>query len=333
MSTKRSTKRSMLAALSLSLAGVAVPGGCGNLGPEDGSETLETLSGSVTNSQSLSFKGQLRVALIWSGAVEQTTPGGDTETSPFNVAQDIPVAPQFPATFALPITAPPPEAVMLDKDSSFVKDEEDFKGWPAKARMAFGTLVVYEDGNGNGQLDLLGPTATLSADTLVGARRDLTLIYFEGELPTPLVQQINSWAAKEDGQPKLGFNLLETNLCSMNAKPDCVESVKWYKPGEVFDLPLSLDPGLSSLICQTPDNSGSGSGQIVDMGTQQPTTYPDPADVTCAEGGEAYTTDECKVLPKKALCDPTVMECVSRTWHVPDPTAPPSGWPCTITTP
>lgn len=308
--------------------------GCGELAPGDGSDaTLETLNGRISNSQNLPIQGQVRVALIWFGMGEVTQTEGDvseTRVTQINVAQDIPVSPQFPATFSLNVVAAPPAEVMFGEDGPFA---EEAQSWPAGATMAFGTLVVYEDTNGNGQLDLLEEGATQTIDTILGAREDLGVMYFEGAVPISLFNEIykEMGLGQAEGTPKLGFNLIEFNFCMDPADTSCQMAFKWYEEGEVFDLPLTLDPEMWWLICQTAGHGASGSGWNNDMGTQQPPTYPAPDEVTCVDGGRSYMTEEeCTTTQLGGLCGETHTSCVHKTWHVPDPAAPPVGWPCTI---
>lgn len=103
-----------------------------------------------------------------------------------------------PSAGPAPTPAAPPSA-------GGTRIQSDFR--PATAadpfRVAVGTLVAYEDLNGNGQLDLLDENATQAIDRVVGVNEKLYVVYAEGT-PTGELAQF--------GIPK-GFSLLQIPEC------------------------------------------------------------------------------------------------------------------------
>jgi hypothetical protein len=108
-------------------------------------------------------------------------------------AQDVPIQVHTAGSkFALTIThLPPPEAITPIIPAGQPKDALKNAGIldGSKTRSATAYLVIYNDVNGNGQMDLdepneqdLGSPAKTSPDQVLGIARDF-VVYFEGEVP------------------------------------------------------------------------------------------------------------------------------------------------------
>ena len=135
-----------------------VSGGCDPLShPDDEGTPLWTLRGAITNPSGIALSGDLRVAFIWANSWDT----GELTL----VAEDLAIEPEFPFSFTLEVfSAPPPEA-LFDSSMFFGFDTG---GIP----MAAGILVAYEDGDRDGQLDLMPPGATDFTDRIVGTTHD-----------------------------------------------------------------------------------------------------------------------------------------------------------------
>ena len=168
--------------------------------------------------------------------------------------------------------APTPAAPPSGGASGGSRIQSDFR--PATAadpfRIAVGTLVAYEDLNGNGQLDLLDENATQAIDRVVGVNEKLYVVYAEG---TP------SGELAQFGIPK-GFSLLQV--------PECIGTVT-----EVSDPKVTTGTGDST--------QGQGTGGAPTAGGNAPSA---PAvaveDTTCDDTPHFQAIDTLFTLPLTA---------------------------------
>ncbi len=299
---KRRSLALSLLTLSLSLTSIA---GCGSLAdPEDPPIELAALDGTLNNTSGVVTSGDLQVAVIWFGGTAETS-------AEYNVAQKVTVEAKFPASFSLSMTEAPPEDSMNDGVS------DDDMSWPAGARYAIGTVVVYEDVNGNGQLDLIPTGATELTDKFVAGDERLIVVYVEGGLPTALEEDPN----KVELFFKLGYNTIRL--------PECVVFCEGEVEEPEINVPIELEidpnPSLSNHpFCQA--SAGSARGAFAeDMGTALPAAWPKADDIECSEGGDSYLQIVCET--SESLCGPSQETCAHQTWH--RPAGPGSeGWPC-----
>lgn len=307
---------------------------CGNLGGEE-PPPVAALRGTLTNAAEMKVTGPLRVALVWSNvdlaqaAFENASDGDGAvlpETRPRNgagswtVTQELALEPKFPASFELALREPPPAHMLFGGDSL----PEDARAlWPAEARMAVGLLVVYEDRNANGRLDLLEVDAD-GKDKLVAATGSMLLVYFEQAVPHALFDS-EEYPELFEGEPMLGYNLVVTPGCFFDEP--CNEQVRWLPPDQPFEMALGDDPIVSTLLCA---NAGSRTEvtEVRDMGDTVPSRYPHPGDVKCSADGRIYRVDHCAQSRPGGLCGTSYSGCVRELWHLPDPA--PFEWPCPL---
>jgi hypothetical protein len=97
--------------------------------------------------------------------------------------QDVAIKPHaVPSKFAITIThVPPQEAITPLIPPGQPKDSLPGILDGSRTRSATAHLVIYDDVNGNGQLDFNQP-GTPSPDRVLGIARDI-VVYFEGEVP------------------------------------------------------------------------------------------------------------------------------------------------------
>ena len=343
---------------------------CGSLSSGDEGDALATLEGRLGNAQAIEVPSALRVAVVWSSASAR---GG------FTVAQDIEVEPVFPSSFRLALRSVPPEAAMVDSSTQnsgngaddstpgYNPDDPNAPGDsgngpptgggiepqdididlepPPGVRVAVGTLVAYEDTNGNGKLDLVDEAATQFVDRVIGANPELMLLYMEGD---PAV-----WAGSGDAsqRPQRGYQLLRLGRCESvgqstectdpsdpscgkpEAGPACEESVTLLPASAPFELPISNDPQLSATMCRSqsspPISSAGGRypGQIPET-DPGPAGYPPASEVTCDADGRAYAASAC-IETDHGPCRGVSSQCELLYIGLPQG-AVPAGWPCTV---
>jgi hypothetical protein len=313
---------------------------CGRQAGSDYTKPYATVRGNIT-APTPPPPGPLHVALVW---LAVHPPLGAIE-----IAQDVEVAPQFPAQFELDITSLPPANAV----SGFVDPADAAsRGLDPNMQWAQAALLVYVDGNGNGVLDMM-PQGQTSPDQVIGKAEGVTLWFlaqgspapsnYLGALPTSDGFSV-TWAPYVDPQPgdcsyddSGGHYDFE---CSQPFDPGRTELAL---PANVT-ITLGTDPILTNYSCDTfwgsddwPDwasnwNQWSALAQTVCSGPGCDCNgYACPLDlppagisVTCNADGTAFTW-------KKCVSDPDV--CGTRFCHYGhgerDAAAPaPTGWPC-----
>jgi len=281
------------------LATAGLIAGCGSAAGTDYAPVFVSLNGVITSSQ-IATPSQVRVALIW----KHKDPDGNLVRS----AQELPVASQFPVRFRLDITSLPPLEALNQRD---LGGGQFNPNW----RYATGTLVVYEDLDGNGVLDLVRTDAETTVDRILGAPEHLSVFYTEGS---------NVRAGGSGAQP--GFNLRREPPLVDPAPGDALCSA--HQQGTQQYLPLSTDipvaltaaPELSREMCAVMDPSPAGCSPP----TCQPLPVPAGAQLTCSVDGTAFVYKVCPA--GGGLCTSTACRygCATRAPSDPIPT----GWPC-----
>lgn len=368
------TLSTCFATAALALASTA----CGSLSSGDEPATLATLEGRLVNTQAIAAPSSLRVAVIWLSASERTgfTVAQDVEVEPvfpsnFKLAlRDVPPEsamvdsdteqprngddesapgynPDDPDSQGQGGTSPNPDPnAPGPKPASIGLQDTDIDiEPPAGVRVAVGTLVAYEDTNGNGKLDLVDIDANQFVDRVIGANPELMLFYVEGD-PA-------AWGATDSAGngPQRGYQLLhlkscpeQDTLCRGNPTEGCdayeigqeVEScnptLSILPVSSLFELPISNDPELSSMMCR------SQSGVVSEQGLNNPNEppqldpgpagYPAASEVSCDEGGRAYYHNAC-TFTDHGPCRGVSSACVQRHVGLPEGTVP-ANWPCTI---
>lgn len=354
---RRLFPHSSLAALA-SLAVVAgfapTVGGCGSLGDVDHREPLAVLQGQLTQTSTpVATPSNVRVAVVWMNF------DGDG----YRVTQDVRAEAVFPSSFRLELTDPPPaEAMFTEKNgggsATEPSDPPTVGREPAPApddvttksekvtspfTIAYGSVVAYEDRNGNGKLDLVDEGASTYVDRILGSNADMSLIYFEGTVPAE--------AKDKNGRlPNRGYNIYRgitracepdaTNESTLETKSEGIEprgctAPEWLPMSTAYNLPLTADPKFAQIMCRNGDRRESTGSETVPLPNPTPGPgpngkYPSADDprLACADGGKTYFYSEC-VTYSEGLCKGDVMRCTSTYWSMPTATAP-AGWPCTI---
>jgi hypothetical protein len=318
--------------------------GCGNgLAGNHYRPPYATIHGTITASDVTVPTPDVRVALGWL-AVQ---PGQGA----FQVTQSVSVKAQFPTKFDLDVTdLPPPQAV-----SGFFTDEWRYQaiagGLDPTMRWAQAVVLVYEDDNGNGQLDL-APPGQKSPDRVLGKAEGVEVFFLQSGRPAP-ADYVWSFPTAP------GFSIAGARLQDP-APGDCgaatASGVVEYPCGQAIvdqqrlsfptniQVALTADPHLQGYACtnfwssdEWPDFASDWnkfsplaaqlcSGPGCDcVGSNCALDLP-PAGVTatCNADGTAYVYKTC-------VDDPDV--CGTRFCHYghgerAPGIAPPTGWPC-----
>ncbi|WP_394838563.1 hypothetical protein LVJ94_16830 [Pendulispora rubella] len=291
---------------------------CGSVSDDtDDPSVLATLHGTIRNPESIARgPGELRVAVVWS-VFPKPQGGGGVNAPELHVSQDVAVNPAFPTGFTLDLRVPPPrEAVQPIEKTPGLK-------------IAYGTLVAYEDVNGNGRLDLVDPTAVTFVDRIVALNQETILAFLEGTLPDPPQR------GTDGSTPRLGFNFLSVDLClfGTGGSGPCTESKVLWKPIEAeISLALSNAPRFSQLMCQ----QGPGGSTGLDRTEEHPAgeiPRSSPAGPreksSCSDGGRVYRRQSC-MSRSAGLCGEITESCVTDVYHLEPGVPAPSGWPCTV---
>jgi hypothetical protein len=340
---------------SLALLLAASATACGTLEGSTGtSPVLATLKGEIETVSGVTPPSDaVRVAVVWQGILPNM----------FNVAEDLPVQPVFPASFQIQFDTPPPMSALQSvqgivslfgprsgstpttgacfpgdggcPEASAPAPDDASEPDAGDLQMAVGIVVAYLDLNGNGKLDLVQTGASSSPDEIVGVNNDLAIIYLQGDAPSPAVLS----ALGAVGNATLGYSLYRHSECALmpssdaatatgDGGDDCADT--GFLPFDtLYTLTMTGKPEFSTLLCQSsPDTSGSVN--VYPDGATPPGGYPlsGSPGLVCSSGGKSYTLTTCKSIPE-GLCE--VPSCTSDEYEL--PSMVPTGWiwPCSTT--
>jgi hypothetical protein len=266
---------------------------CGEaLGPEYDPPYI-SISGVITSTSAVTFE-RVRVALLW---------GYPDEVSGeyFQVAQETVVDARFPVEFRLTVNSLPPLSAMTNAD-----DVDEQGQVRSRSRYSTGTLIVYDDTNANGELDLLPLSARTSIDRVLGVAWNLAIIYVEGE----------STSAPMGLECHPGFNFFV--LCP---DEECQEPPRQLTASDVIEIALDPEEDFSGWICR----------EYVGTAVEEPPCVQRaPEDCPIPEGAEigCDSTRELEWFscPSASLCDST--DCRLGTVLLAPEAAAPADWPC-----
>jgi hypothetical protein len=253
------------AALAAGLAACGSDGALGGSGIDDRTDEpspLDQVRGTVTNPRSLPADGDLRLALVWypGKTVLEGELGKPFGPSLFYVSEDVPITTSFPTNFTLSLTSPPPSEAVVS-DVSVPPDGAQGQGpeWPTvAANNANAVLVLYDDRNGNGRLDLVDIDIEglgEFVDDVVGMAKSTQITWFEGPLPGTLTYPAST------GQPSAGFNLAFSADDVIQIGPDANATgstsffgltmpFAWQPSDAPVTIELSDDPVLDLVMCR-----------------------------------------------------------------------------------
>ncbi len=321
---------------------------CGSLGDDGKRAPLAVIDGQLTQAStvpSTATSSNVRIAVVWSDGKH------------YIASQDIPATPVFPSKFHLELTDPPPAAAMnrggLGGDGAGegtppatgsgtrglsgggLRLTDKGAAWPADLAVALGTIVAYDDKNGNGKLDLVDEDASSYLDGILGANQSLGLIYVEGSSVPDSLKLPNGT------KPSLGYGLLRFAFCAEATivtpgekanEPPCNDDTGWLPPTTLYELPLTAEPKFASFMCKNGGGGGGSEGVVgqPQIGPGPSAAWPAKSDekVKCAADGKSYLYQTC-TPHSQGLCKDTITDCRTSNWTFPG-TTPPAEWPCTV---
>lgn len=303
-----------LVSLALSACGEGVHSG------ESFGEPLVTLRARIEGqAPSTATTGELSASMIWAAmpaefeeCMEAAIDEGEIMTCmegnrfvPALATNSVPVQPVFPASFEIPLYTLPSPAVL--------------SGSPG-ALFGYGILVVYDDGNTNGELDLVDSEATSSVDTVLGASAPTGqheigfVVYREGAL-SPVWKMFSLFGC---GEPEQGFSVIRMVMDEAAGTLSCVVR-------RTNDTTLAVyfedSEEMRSLVCEAAEE-----------GSTYPAAEPPPgATVECygpdfmrfASNPSAYCR-HWQTYRLSGCFDP--LDCSTPDWDL--TASPPDWWPC-----
>ncbi|MDY7231879.1 hypothetical protein [Hyalangium rubrum] len=221
--------------------------GCGDVvSPEHPGEPLVTITGQMMPTPDAQLTGEIRLALVW---YPQWLAADDREGPPGVlqevITEDVVYQGSFPANYRFHIYRPPPEEALAEL------------GEGLQGKGAFGILLAYKDGNGNGKLDPIAmhgaPVDRVIGSSLLGGERStFAVVYVSTEQPAATGL-------------KPGFNLIQ----GVNSESSAV-----VPPST--SLPLSLTSGgpfFDAFVCEAGwltflalDVCGLDGGDVIEQG-------------------------------------------------------------------
>lgn len=298
---------------------------CGDLG-DDENTPLAVIEGQLSQASLTATPSNVRVAVIW-----------NTSTTGFKTSMDVAASPVFPSKFRLELKDPPPVTATVKPSEDAVPDPTTDNPGPggrstkplnnqgASAAYAIGSIVAYEDLDGDGRLGLIDAN-TPPSDRVLGTNEELFVVYVEGD-PS---------AASPFGTPApaRGYNLYRSPRCTRPTRtsPGECAAGSWLPISTPYELPLGADPQLGELMCNGTSSSidVSPNVQVDPKPAPGPNGWPDRNDphLACKADGQSYAYFRC-VTTSKGLCKGAHERCYDETWTLPSTPAP-AEWPCTI---
>jgi hypothetical protein len=187
------------------LAAVSLSAACGDSMTSEPAPVVE-LRGVVNNPEAVTLNrpNDFHVVAAWL----KDQPTGPSLTA----ATDVSVTPgAFPTNFTLGFRALPPSELAMEMVLDKARPDE-------KVRLYTGAVIAYEDGNGNGNLDIDPASGKelrfLGGDRLVGVAKRLRVLYIEDAASAERLQALLPGA-------KVGFNIMRTcsNPCRSYIAP------------------------------------------------------------------------------------------------------------------
>lgn len=337
-------KCSMLAArLLIACLGAIAACSTGSLsGSTDRPSVLATIHGTVEASPSGSPpSNELSVAIVWQKVLPSSTQ---------MVSTSVPVRPAFPSSFSLDLTDLPPDSAITDlAEFNCGNPPCDYPdSGPFHLRVAFGEVVVYEDLNHNGQLDLVAPGAPAYLDKVVGGSVESAILYIEKLLPQD--QGYFPIPGADGSVLRAGYNWFRAHRWDCEPGDGgpfnpCVESVVYRSIDtpvslQMFDLPYE-QIGANAYMCTVippvvggswvPSDPQPGSPQLTqespaDFGGPLPTA--DDSELVC-DSPTSFRYHENCTTTSAGVCLTITTTCTTDVEvTLPAGTAAPADWPC-----
>jgi hypothetical protein len=278
---------------------------CGTLSSSDDQPAVNfgSVRGQVNNAAGVPITSGVRAAIMWFG-------GGDKHYR----AQSVPLGPNFPESLEVKVNELPPAGAI----------------WPQG--FASGNIVVYEDRNGDGKLDMVTPGEPAYRDLVIGVVDGARVVFLESaSVEAP-------FEATDGSQPGPGFSLLVTDLnpppCG---DPDGCPPPSSYKPIDTaVTLRMTTAWNDRNFACETWELFGPGGPETM---LPEPQAVRHPAgempakfapDISDCTDPRTLSVFSCQVSEKPFCRYGNPPEICSHDIYTLAPSAtPPEGWPCT----
>jgi hypothetical protein len=297
---------------------------CGDLGDDDNAP-LAVIQGQLSSQSTMSATpSNARVAVIW-----------NTGTTGFKTSMDVAASPVFPSKFRLELRDPPPSTSMEQPSEprptdpttdhpgfGFDQQSRPLTNKSGSGSYAIGSVVAYEDLDGDGRLGLIDAN-TPPTDRILGANEELLVVYIEGDA-NPF----------ETPAPKRGYNLYRSPRCTKGTRetPPVCPPGSWVPISTEYELPLTAEPQLAEKMCNAlgQESTASANKLTGPAPAPGPNGWPDRNDpnLVCSPDGKSYDIFDCYEV-SQGLCKGTDQGCNQSKWTLPSTTPPPE-WPCTI---
>ncbi|MBK05572.1 MAG: hypothetical protein CL920_25640 [Deltaproteobacteria bacterium] len=277
-------------------------------------KSLTVLNGTVTNPSNLTLSSGVRIAIVW----RNFSRGNIADY--FQISQEFQVKTEFPFQFKYDINKLPPQQAMSSRtediclDANPTGDDEDCKNTKSyQYKYVLGSIVVYEDKNGNGKLDLLNTQNDKVIDRVLGVPANTMLAYIEGDAP-PIKTQDNSQLTK-------GFQLIQLQADARTGFGLQHAIDKVLSKDTKLDIKLTKTPELSRYICEVPPFEDE----------QKILKELKEDDLTCSLDGRSYQWKYCAQDSFEVLCSYN-NGCITGGKALNEGQTAPSDWPCKIDT-
>lgn len=261
--------------------------------PGDPGTPMFSVRGSIVSDGAVTPAHEVRAALMWIAV---------PDLHEFAVhSQDIPIRTEFPASFTMDLFDPP-------TGDALAYNDDEGGSWPAEARLAIGTLIIYEDANDSGAFEVTPEGASeyvdvVLASSITGSGGGAGVIYVEWSEPIDYDGAIF--------QP--GFNIL--SIADFAVEPPDTEIVMAFDDSawvRTYACELGVDLAAIGQVVQPED-----AGAAFTEGFQ------------CSEDGRFVEQAlECEADPT-TVC-PESVECPYLSSSLAEGEAAPADWPCAL---
>ncbi len=295
-----------------------------NAGPDAGTDTDTDGGGPffTVRIEGARPAAALRVTTVWLHAVPDGKVSPDRTLS---VGASVELPASLPATAHIPATLPPIAARLMQANGDYA---------------ALGRILVYEDGNGNGQFDLTDASAGALVDRIVGYVGSSTA----GAEDAGATTSSHSIGYVQGTPPSGIFTGAPAGYSVLFGKEIAKTVTRSVLPLSTT-IPVKMVTDVPELSCAgvNPWPSGPKGGDGLDNVIDAPLTGFCPgnlpqagAAVTCIAPGlnSYFSTLPRPTAPTIAqLCGPVLERCLVRTSAAAPPFQPiggaaPAGWPC-----
>ncbi len=287
--------------------------------PKDKGEPLWTIHANLEGVSS-TMDGDFRLAFIWRSPVRP------------QVAEDIAVSSESPLTVDLNIYELPDESILVSSDETVPQQlftweysrmvDESFEPITHPTVLwSQADLVMYEDVNGNGALDLLSQEDAEGIDRIVGGAFAYDFYYIESDEahPFPDVPEVTS-----------GLNMVSLKADRYDRIPISLENNIAISLDDSRDAQRYMCPNLIEKMWEDGRHTDNKSCDVVspsELLSYFPAGIVENADGHCADQGFLFEWFDTS-LDDGPLCSSSYLHGDYKMSRLPDDAGVPEYWPC-----